>query len=215
MTFQRSDYIILSIICFFLGILFVSEYYTSREYKKIIQPENNAVLAIEVSKQTKVNANLRREVADLTSDLDNYHNSSESRKKTYDQYLLDVERLGAINGEKAVFGQGIIISIDGTLNAPEVVDFVNALKNIGAEIISINGKRLVLNSDINEFSGSDHYEIKVIGNSSLLKSAMERKGGIIEQISRKDLKFNIAEKENIEAAVASSMLKFQYSKRVD
>ncbi|MCL5411030.1 MAG: DUF881 domain-containing protein [Patescibacteria group bacterium] len=209
--FKKNDYIIISIICFFLGIFLISQFYSGKEYKKIIQPENNAVLALEVAKLTKSNADLRNEVQNLTSDLESYKNSTESRQKSFDQYLVDTERLDSINSTSSKTGQGVVIQIKGNLSTAQIVDLVNAIKNIGAEIITINNQRLVLNTSFDKFSNLQYYEIEVLGNSSLLKSAMERKGGIVDQISTKDINFIIQEKDNIEIP-AGEQLKFDYAR---
>ncbi|MFA4995588.1 MAG: DUF881 domain-containing protein [Patescibacteria group bacterium] len=209
--FKKTDYIIISIICFFLGIFLISQYYSGKEYKAVIQPENNAVLALEVSKLTKSNADLRNEVQDLTLDLETYNNSTESRQKSYDQYLIDSERLDSINGAGSKTGQGVVIQIRGNLTTPQLVDLVNAIKNVGAEIISINDKRLVLNTTLDQYSNMQYYEVKVLGNSNLLKSAMERKGGIVDQITTKDIKFVILERESIEIP-SGEQLKFNFAK---
>lgn len=195
---KRSDYIILALTLFFFGVFIVLQYSSSKKYVNVIQPENNAVLALEVSKQTKVNASLRREAQDLTLDLENYKSSSISTKNAYDQYKSDIDRLGIITGEKPKSGQGVIIEINGAMTTPQIVDLINGIKNIGAEIISVNGNRLVLNTDLGQFSGLDHYTLRVLGNSNILKTALERKGGIVEQISTKDIKFDVEESKNVE-----------------
>ena len=195
--FKKNDNIIIAVICFFLGIFLVSQYFSGIEVKKVTQPENNEVLAIEVSKLTRSNAELRRETKDLTANLDSYRNSSESSVKAYNQYLSDIDKFSIINGEKSTSGQGIVISISGNLVTPQMVDLVNAIKNIGAETIEINGKRIILNTEMSQFANQGHYEIKVLGNSTLLKSSMERKGGIVDQVSAKDIVFNITESDNI------------------
>ncbi len=209
--FKKTDYVIISIICFFLGIFLISQFYSEKAYEKIIQPENNAVLALEVAKLTKSNADLRFEVQNLTLDLDTYKNSTESRQKSFDQYLIDSERFDNINGLSSKTGQGVVIQIRGKLTTPQIVDLINAIKNIGAEIISINDQRVVLNSYLDGFSGMQSYEIKVLGNSSLLKSAMERKGGIVDQISTKDIHFVVLERDNIEI-LAGKQLNFKYGR---
>ena len=201
--FKRSDYIILSIICLFLGIFIVSQLTSVNEYKKVTQPENNAVLALEVSQLTKTNSDLRREVKDLTMSLESYQNGAQSNKTKYDQYLADSSRFDIINAVKSKSGQGVTISVDGKINTAQVVDLVNAIKNIGAEIISINGRRLILNTDLGQFSGMSKCEVNVLGNSSLLKSAIERKGGIIDQISSKDIKIAVQGKDSIEISSAT------------
>jgi len=209
--FKKSDYIIISIICFFLGIFLISQFYSGKEYQKIIQPENNAVLALEVAKLTKSNADLRSEVQDLTLDLETYKSSSESRQKSFDQYQIDSERFDNINGSTSMTGQGVVMQIRGKLTTPQIVDLINAIKNIGAEMISINDQRVVLNMDFSRFSDMQTYEIKVLGNGNLLKSAIERKGGIVDQISTKDINFVIQERDDIGIPVGEQ-LKFNYAR---
>lgn len=212
--FKRGDYLLIFIICFLLGIVIISQFYSSREYKTLTQPENNQVLALEVAKLTKSNAALRLEINNLTESYNTYKNSSESGQRLYNKYLLDSERYGLINGELPKTGQGITIKIDGRLITPQIVDLVNAIKNIGGEVITINDIRLVLNTDISGFSYLDKYEIKVLGNSALLKSAVERRGGIIEQLSSKDLSFSVVESDNI-TVQSGNNLNFKYSRIIN
>jgi len=196
--FKKIDYIIIAIICFFLGIFLVSQYYTSKEYKKIIQPENNSVIALEVAKLTKSNARLRQEVEKLTLALNTYKNISESDRKILEKYKQDAELYDMINGDKSTKGQGVVIKVEGKMTTAQVVDLVNAIKNIGSSIISINDRRLVLNTSYFQHANEDSYEIKILGNSKLLKDSITRKGGIIEQISAKDLKISVDEMADLE-----------------
>ena len=76
--FKKNDYVIISVICFFFGIFIYMQYRGANEYSQVTQPETNAILALEVSKLTKTNADLRQEVKKLTADLDTYKNSSAS-----------------------------------------------------------------------------------------------------------------------------------------
>lgn len=195
---KKTDYIIITIIFFFLGIFIVSQYYSSREYSRVVQPQNNEIIALEVAGLTKNNANLRREVQDLTADLSIYQHSSETSKGAYDKYQSDLVRFSIINGAASASGQGIIIKISGKLTTPQIVDLLNAIKNIGSEVISLNGMRITLSTEASRFNGLDHYEILVLGNSKLLKSAIERRGGIVDQISEKDIKIEISESDNLE-----------------
>lgn len=211
--FKRIDYIVIAIICLFFGIFIISQLSSVKEYKKVIQPENNAVLALEVAQLTKTNADLRREVKDLTLSLESYQNGAVSNKTKYDQYLADLERLDIINAVKPKSGQGLTISVDGKLSTAQVVDLVNAIKNIGAEVISINNRRLALNTNLDQFSGMSKYEVNILGNTSLLKSAVERKGGIIDQISSKDIKITTEGKDSIEIT-AGTPVQLNYSRIV-
>lgn len=196
--FKRSDYYILSIICFFLGIFVMTQYYSVKEYQRVIQPQNNEVIALEVAKLTGTNADLRAEVQKLTSDLDTYNDSTQSSKSAYEKFVADSERLDLINGIASKKGQGVTIEINGQMNLAQLVDLTNAVKNIGAELISINGRRIVINSELSSLSGLFNYEFNMIGNSELLKSALERRGGIIEQIATNDLTISITKNDQVE-----------------
>lgn len=212
--FKQSDYYILSIICFFFGIFVMTQYYSAKEYRRVIQPENNEVIALEVAKLTGTNADLRAEVQKLTSDLDTYNNSTQSSKNAYDKFVADSERLDLINGIASKRGQGVTIEIKGQMNLAQLVDLTNAVKNIGAELMSINGRRIVINSDLSSLSGISDYEFNVIGNSELLKSALERKGGIIEQIMTKDLAISVVKNDQVEIPSAN-MVYLKYAKIVN
>lgn len=213
MNFKKTDYVVISIICFFLGFFLISQVYAGRKYQKIIQPQNNEVFALEIAKLNNANADLRREIRDLTSDLNIYRNSSESKKEANEKYQSDVKRLDLINGAAPAAGQGTTIKIKGNLSSAEVVDLINAVKNIGAEAISINGERLVLQTDLAKYRNLGNYEITVLGNSKLLKSAIERKGGIMSQLLGKDISINVSETASLKIAVGQTIA-FKYAKIV-
>lgn len=213
MNLKRNDYIIISVICFFLGIAIISQVLAGKEYDRVIKPENNEIMALEVASLTKGNTNLRNEVLDLTSELNTYKNSSETSRVSSEKYQNDLNQLAVINGESAASGQGTVITIQGGLAASQVIDLINAINNIGSEVISINGQRIVLQMDLGRFSGQSSYEIKVLGNSQLLKSAIERRGGIEDQISSKDISISVSESSNM-TIEAGKPLELRYARIV-
>ena len=192
--FKRTDYLIFSILCFVLGVFLVSQYYASKQVKKIIQPENSEVIAIEVAKLTKNNAELRHQVSLLTSDLNKYQNSKEVAERT----KSELESLAIINSETSASGQGVIIKIDKPLSQTQVVDLINALKNIGTYLIAVNNQRIGQSFFIPNNYFSSPYEIRALGNKTLLESSLNRRGGIVDQIAGEDKnKFVIQAADNI------------------
>jgi uncharacterized protein YlxW (UPF0749 family) len=212
--FKKSDYIIISVLLFFLGIFMVTQYKAGKEYINAIKPETNAVLAVEVSKLTKSNSDLRTQVRALTLDLDVYKNTSESKKVLYDKYAKDKEELSVINGLLPKSGQGVALKVEGRMVTAQIVDLVNAIRNIGSDLIVVNGSRLMINTDLSLFSGQNNYDILIYGNGKMLKSALERKGGIVEQISTKDMRISVEERDNIVVPTGTSMV-IKYSKSIN
>lgn len=212
--FKKTDKIILATIGFFLGIFIVTQFYSTKAIKKVTQPENNEVIVLEVAKLSKTNADLRNEVKALTTSLDSYNNSSQTAQDALFQYQSDIIRYDNINSAKSISGQGVLITVDDMTLTPQIVDLVNAIKNIGYESIQINNTRLSINTNLGQFSGLPKYEISVLGNSKLIKSALERKGGIIEQITINKNKINIEEKTNIELKEGKP-LQLKYAKVVE
>ena len=64
------------------------------------------------------------------------------------------------------------------------MDFLNALRNIGAEAIVINEKRIGPATGIGENTFSLPYRFQALGNKDILYEALTRRGGIIEQIGQ-------------------------------
>lgn len=213
--FKRPDYIAISIVCFLFAILVVIQVKSAKNYRNITQPETNAVLALEVARLTESNANLRTEVKSLTESLDKYKTSSANRQTAFAQYQNDSNRYDLINGATGTKGQGIIINVNGTLNLPEVVDLVNAIKNVGGELIAINDSRLVLNTSLYPYVNQSSLQFKVLGNSNLLQSSLQRKGGIIEQISSKDIKFNINKENELTIPPVKNGMQFKYARPIN
>jgi len=205
---KKRDIIILILVSIFLGILVIRQFYFAKGAEKLRSGEENQLLAIEVSRILKANAELRVEIKDLNTTLENYQKSLTNRKSAQDEVAKDLEKYKAIAGITEVEGRGVEIDLDGDPTREQVVDLINALKNIGVEALSINGQRLIISSYISYGSEGLYldgkklekpYVIEVIGDSKLIKESLERAGGIIEQIKEenREIKITVNEKEKI------------------
>ena len=131
-------------------------------------------------------------------------------------------------GKNAVAGEGIIIRMSNsgtsTINAEDLLNLVNILKNAGAEAISINEQRVVYDTYIVDINGTNYitingerivapYTIKAIGNTTYLESSVAQKnyGYIDTQIAEgKQITLERAESVNIPAY--NDNLEFEYVK---
>jgi len=200
---KRSDYIILSIICLFFGIAIISQFSSSKMARKTFQPENNEIMALEIEKVAKNNENLRIQIDKLTKDYDEYLKLSNNKNELFSKFKDENSLLSSVIAETELSGQGVGIKIEGNLSTAQLVDLINALKNIGTDKLAINNQRIAINTSIKAENYSSPYYINALGNASVLESALQRKGGIIEQISQKDMKISLDKVENITIPAAN------------
>lgn len=179
---MKNHYILFLIISLIGGFLISEQVRVSRRVIEATAPKNTSVVATEVAELIKNNKKLRDEEATLVEQkktLEQTGNSSEDNDNTLSK---EVEKLKIVIGSTNVTGQGVEIFFDKSLEEAQIVDLINAMRNIGAEAISINGKRVVGSTAFNNETGLAPLTILTIGNKQILNDALQRKGGILEQI---------------------------------
>jgi uncharacterized protein YlxW (UPF0749 family) len=139
------------------------------------------------------NRELRTGLADLRDTLDEYRDSGTQGQSALDVTREDLRRITAFGGLAPVEGQGLVLEVEGSLDAIAVNDLVNELRNAGAEAIAIDRVRITHRSvavqgprslvvDGVEIGRS--FTISAIGSPNGLLTAMERPGGIIAQLEQ-------------------------------
>ena len=103
----------------------------------------------------------------------------------------DLRRISAFAGSAGVDGQGIVMTVEGSLDAIALNDLVNELRNAGAEAIAVDEVRITAGSVATEgprsieIDGVDigkRFTLRAVGSPEGLVSAIERPGGIISQL---------------------------------
>jgi uncharacterized protein YlxW (UPF0749 family) len=105
----------------------------------------------------------------------------------------DLARIAAFAGLLPVEGQGVVIEIDGALDAIAANDLINELRNAGAEAIAVDDVRITARSvavhgaRAIEIDGEEigrAFTIQAIGSPEGLMSSLQRPGGIISQLEQ-------------------------------
>ncbi len=139
------------------------------------------------------NRELRTGLADLRATLDEYRDSGTQGQSALDVTREDLRRITAFGGLAAVEGQGLVLDVDGSLDAIAVNDLLNELRNAGAEAIAIDDVRITHRSVavqgprslvIDGVEIGQRFTISAIGSPDGLLTAMERPGGIIAQLEQ-------------------------------
>jgi uncharacterized protein YlxW (UPF0749 family) len=140
---------------------------------------------------TTRNRELRSGLADIREQLRQYEVSGPQSASALQVSREDLRRITAFGGMAAVDGQGIVMEVDGDLDAIAVNDLVNELRNAGAEAIAVDEVRMTASSVATEgprsleVDGVDigkRFTLRAIGSPDGLVSAIQRPGGIISQL---------------------------------
>lgn len=221
---KKGQYIMritIGIMCFLLTMtIFIQFRVTKKTKESNIDTMQEAELRKELANWKAKYDETKEKNAELNNTLDTYKKEGSSDAKTRENLEKELEDLEQALGRTDVQGEGIIISLRpktieelaeeeaiGTIYAVDLLTIVNALKDAGAEAISINDERIVNTTDIVEIGGSDEdprikstikinskhlrtneYEIKAIGNSSYLESSIFGKGGYAEELNTVGIK---------------------------
>jgi uncharacterized protein YlxW (UPF0749 family) len=179
---KKNDYILIGIVGIILGFIIVRQFYLQQKVASINQTQQGNILALEVAGLINNDEKLRKEVNDLTSQYNSLVASSSDKKASSEALENNLEKYKIILGQTKVEGPGVEIIFNERVDSTQIIDLINALKNISAEAIAVNQHRLTPNSTIEEGSFYPVTKVEVIGNKDLLDEALKRKGGIIDQI---------------------------------
>lgn len=180
--FKAKDLLTILIISLILGYVLAQQFYLQQKVKKVTQSDSSASLAMEVSELIKNNNKLKKEKIGTDEELNKLTQSAESSQQTSETIQENLNNFKIILGVVPVSGKGVIISLDQEVESVQIIDLINAIKNIGAEAISINNKRIGPTSSIENGVFYPPTLVQIIGDQNLLYDSLTRSGGIIDQI---------------------------------
>ena len=163
-------------------------------------------------------------LVDTNNKINEYDEKMQSSAETKELINKELTEAKRNFGLTTVEGDGVIVTLTDTeemsYDAEDMLELVNELRTAGAEAISINGERIVNTSDIvnitssiikvNSKNISSPYVIKVIGDSTYLKSALTIKNGYYDLKQKNEYKIKIEEKENIKINKYSKSVNLKY-----
>lgn len=179
---NKKGILIITIVSFILGIVITRQFMLSQRIKANVSSQNNEALAYEVSELFKNNEKLEVEVNKLKTEVENLDASSQNQKTANETLEENLKNYQIILGSTEVIGDGVRIIFDKKISSVQLIDLINALKNIGVDALAINDQRINLYSSIEEGTFLSPTKIDVIGDKKLLKTSLTRSGGIIDQI---------------------------------
>lgn len=140
---------------------------------------------------------LDQQVRELEATRDRLKNGTGDTAEAMQQAENRVDTLGILAGAVPAHGPGIHVTIsdpDRQLTGPVVLDLIQELRDAGAEAIDVGGVRVVASTyignqnsaiQVDGHSVARPIEVKAIGDSKTLASAMTIPGGVVESVRQK------------------------------
>lgn len=165
-----------------LGVLMALQLKSTRLLNDALDPSNQQTLAQEVSQIFTTNKKLEAELSQASEQTKKLEESSASAVNQRSALSAQLAELKVLAGEEPVHGEGIVLTFANGLTVSQFTDLANALRNVGIEAVELNGKRLLWRDGVAQDMVGHATTIKAIGKKAIVKDALERRGGVLEQI---------------------------------
>lgn len=214
---------ILSIILLVTGFILAFSYQYMKEHQRptresVDQFQQEKELRDEIIEEQTSNQTLQNKLDKVRNDIQVREESIAKQKSTNTQMLGELNQYRMLNGQTAVTGPGVNVTMSDANYVPngtnpnnyivhqqDIQEVIYELYAIGAETISINGQRFSSHSYIEcvgpvvKVDGVRHtapFVISAIGDPTLLMSALNMSGGVVEQLVGRGIDVSV-EKVNL------------------
>ena len=230
--------ILLGIMCMFLTLGICVQIKTVNESStRVGKTQTENALRDSVLKWKEKYDSIYNEENQKENELDKLREEVLSQNTDSENIDGQLKDINILLGYNEVYGQGLIITLkdanaatvkgnatDYIVHDGDLLEVVNALKNAGAEAISINDQRIVNSTAITcagniikvngEKLGSP-FVIKAIGLTEKLKGALTMPGGYLEVLEKDGVQVKVEEANNIEILKYNGVYNFQYAENVE
>jgi uncharacterized protein YlxW (UPF0749 family) len=134
-------------------------------------------------------------------------------------------------------GQGVVITLDDSnlprqpgedpnlflIHDEDLLKVINELFAAGAEAVSVNGQRIITNSEIrcvgptiiiNSIKLAPPFIIQAVGDPDILETSLKMRGGVIESLQVFGIQVNIKKQDKIDMPAYTGPIQFKYLKPV-
>ena len=171
------------------------------------------------------NVELGDALADLREQIRSYELAEVQGQSARDITQAELDRVEAFGGLRAVEGQGVIVTMEGSFDATAINDVIYELRGAGAEAIAVEDVRITARSvatagtqaiEIDGVPLGATVEMRAIGSPEGLRSALLRPGGILTLLEQSiGAQFEIRASTEIVVPATERELAPQAARRVE
>jgi len=215
---ERAIWLPLTALCVVLGFLLAVQLRTQMAVRQAARGED---WSSAVADLVDSNARLRAEIEALEGQLAEMQEAKGSGA-LLQSLVGELNYLRVVNGLVEVSGPGVEVLISGPVSVLDLHDLLNELRSAGAEVLALNGLRLVTWTAIDTDGQSllvdgravqPPYRLQAIGDWETLEGALLRPGGVASLIQQahEDLSIEINRQHKITLPVYHQPLQFAYA----
>ena len=228
---NKGIYIIMAFIALSLGFTFALQFRTNTAAKQSLPLQQTQELAARLETAREENEALQNRVDKLRQQLDRV---TDSFHLTTLHQELSKARIAA--GMTELTGPGAEVTLSDSnkkiqpgenpnlyvLHDEDILKVINELKAAGAEAIALNGQRLLATSEIRCLGPTvltnknqrltPPFIITAIGSPDNLVSALQMRGGVIDQLRFWEIQAAVKSMPNITIPAYPGRLRFDYAK---
>lgn len=225
---------LIAAICFILGMMLVAQFRSVQiNGGAATSLQRTQELTTELKNLTDERETLKNEVLELRSRLAEYENSASDISSMTDAMKKELVRARMTAGILEGKGPGIVITLNDSnlpqqpgedpnlflIHDEDLLKVVNELFAAGAEAVSINGQRIIANSEVrcvgptiivNSVRLAPPFIVQAIGDPDTLESSMKMRGGVIESLQVFGIQVNIKRQDKIDMPGYTGSVQFKY-----
>lgn len=225
----------IAVVCLILGIMLAVQFRSNENSPRNLSGDRWTEITVQLDNLQRERDFLAEEVLSLREKLEDA--ASNQQGNTVKALNEELVKASMAAGLVAVKGKGIIVTLNDSprglqpgedpnlylIHDEDLLKVVNELWAAGAEAISINGHRLVTNSEIrcagttilvNVNKIAPPFVINAIGDPEILETSLRIKGGWLSYLENFGIQSQIQPSDSIEVPAYKGSMKFQYAQPV-
>jgi len=179
----------------------------------------------------------KRELLELRNRIEEYESSASEISTLTEAMKKELEKVRMHAGLLPGTGQGVVITMDDSnlprqpgedpnlflIHDEDLLKVINELFAAGAEAVSVNGQRIIANSEIrcvgptiiiNSVKLAPPFIINAVGDPEILEAALKMRGGVIESLQVFGIQVSIKKQDKVDIPAYTGPIQFKYLKPV-
>ncbi|HHY42369.1 MAG TPA: DUF881 domain-containing protein [Thermoanaerobacterales bacterium] len=234
---DKRAHFMIAVVCFLLGMLLVAQFRGVQTDKNVTSIQRAQELSAQLKTVTEERDMYKKELIELRNRITEYENAASETSSFTEAMKKELEKVRMHAGLIAGTGKGVVITLDDSnlprqpgedpnlflIHDEDLLKVINELFAAGAEAVSVNGQRIVTNSEIrcvgptiiiNSVKLAPPFVINAVGDPEILETALKMRGGVIESLQVFGIQVSIKKQDKIEIPAYTGPIQFKYFKPV-